>query len=241
MAPASAPKENLHEGHRARLRRRFQTEGLDGFEDHQLLELLLFYAIPRRDTNEIAHLLLRRYGSLASVLEADPADLACTEGIGEGAATLLSLVPSLTRRYFTDRTRQPRHQLQTTERAAEFLVPFMAGRTEEVFFVVCLDTQCRVIVPALVSEGSIDKAHIEPRQVVEAVIRHKAHSVILAHNHPVGTPRPSTADHRATKIIVDALGAIGVKVRDHIIIAGGEWFSFVRAGDLPVAQGLVNS
>lgn len=238
MGASSALKPALHEGHRARVRRRFQTEGLDGFEDHQILELLLFYAIPRRDTNELAHLLLRRYGSLASVLEADPADLASADGIGDGAATLLSLVPSLTRRYFIDRTRQPRHQLQSTERAAEFLVPFMAGRTEEVFFVVCLDTQCRVIVPALVSEGSIDKAHVEPRAVVEAVIRHKAHSVILAHNHPVGTPRPSTADHRATKIIVAALGAIGVKVRDHIIIAGENWFSFARAGDLPTAPEL---
>jgi DNA repair protein RadC len=90
----------------------------------------------------------------------------------------------------------------------------------------------------LVSEGSIDKAHVEPRHVVEAVIRHKAHSVILAHNHPTGTPRPSTADHRATKVIVDALGAIGVKVRDHIIVAGEEWFSFARAGDLPGALGV---
>lgn len=239
MADSSASRENLHEGHRARLRRRFQNEGLDSFDDHQVLELLLFYAIPRRDTNELAHLLLKRYGSLASVFEADPVDLARTDGVGDGAATLLSLVPPLTRRYSVDRTRQPRHQLQSTDRAAEFLVPFMTGRSEEAFYVLCLDTQCRVIVPALVAEGSIDKAHVEPRQVVEAALRHQAHSVILAHNHPTGTPRPTTADHRVTKLLVDALGSIGIKVRDHIIVAGEEWFSFATAGDLP-GQGPAN-
>ena len=101
-------KENLHAGHRARLRKRFFEEGLDAFEDHQVIELLLFYAIPRRDTNEIAHLLLRRYGSFSGVLEADPVDLAQTKGIGQAAATLLSIIPSLTRRYSLDRARQGR-------------------------------------------------------------------------------------------------------------------------------------
>jgi DNA repair protein RadC len=92
-------RENLHAGHRDRLRKRFIEEGLDAFEDHQALELLLFFALPRRDTNELAHGLLRRYGSLSAVLDADPVDLARTEGIGETAASLLSLVPALTRRY----------------------------------------------------------------------------------------------------------------------------------------------
>jgi DNA repair protein RadC len=229
----SETRENLHTGHRARLRRRFLEEGLDAFEDHQVLELLLFYAIPRRDTNEIAHLLLKRYGSLSAAFEADPIDLAQTEGIGEAAGTLLSLVPALTRRYSVDRARQERHTLTTSERAAEFLVPFMAGRTEEVFYVVCLDTQCRVIVPALVVEGLPDRAHIEPRQAVEIALRHKAHSVILAHNHPTGQAKPTTADHRVTQTLVNAFSAIGITVRDHLIVAGEEWYSFARAGDMP--------
>lgn len=226
-------KEKLHAGHRARLRKRFCEEGLDAFEDHQVIELLLFYAIPRRDTNEIAHLLLRRYGSFSGVLDADPVDLARTEGIGQTAATLLALLPSLTRRYSLDRARQGRYPLTTSERAAEFIVPFMAGRTEEVFCVVCLDTQCRVIVPALVVEGLPDRAHIEPRQAVEVALRHKAHSVILAHNHPTGRAKPTTADHRATQALVSAFEAIGMPVRDHVIVAGEEWYSFSQAGDLP--------
>jgi DNA repair protein RadC len=225
--------ENVHEGHRARLRRRFTEEGLDGFEDHQVLELVLFYAIPRRDTNEIAHLLLRRFGSLSGVLEADPADLSHVEGVGDGAAALLSLLPALTRRYYIDRVHQVRHALTSSERAAAFLIPFMAGRTQEVFYVVCLDTQSRVIVPALVAEGLPDRVHVEPRQVVEAALRHKAFAVILAHNHPTGQAKPSTADHRVTQRLCDAFSAIGVGVRDHIIIAGDDWFSFALSGDLP--------
>jgi DNA repair protein RadC len=218
------------------LRRRFVEEGLDAFEDHQVLELLLFFAIPRKDTNELAHLLLRRYGSLSGVLEADPVDLARTAGVGETAATLLSLAPSLSRRYAVDRTCQKRHALTTTEQAAEFLVPLMAGRTEEVFYVVCLDTQCRVIVPALVVEGLPDRAHIEPRRAVEVALRHKAHSVILAHNHPTGQAKPTTADHRVTLMLVSAFGAIGITVRDHLVVAGEDWYSFSRAGDLPAAN-----
>jgi DNA repair protein RadC len=216
-----------------RLRRRFIEEGLDAFDDHQVLELLLFFAIPRRDTNEIAHLLLKRYGSFSAALEADPVDLAQTEGIGEAAATLLSLVSALTRRYSVDRARQDRYPLTTSERAAEFLVPFMAGRTDEVFYVVCLDTQSRVITPALVVEGLPDRAHVEPRQAVEAALRHKAHSVVLAHNHPTGQAKPTTADHRVTQVLVKAFDAIGVAVRDHVIVAGEQWYSFARAGDLP--------
>jgi DNA repair protein RadC len=229
-------QENLHAGHRARLRKRFIAEGLDAFEDHQVIELLLFFAIPRRDTNDLAHLLLRRYGSFSALLDADPVDLAQTEGVGEAAATLLSLVPALTRRYSVDRARQERHTLTTSERSAEFLVPLMAGRSEEVFYIVCLDTQCRVIVPALVVEGLPDRAHIEPRKAVEVALRHKAHSVLLAHNHPSGQAKPTTADHRITQTLVGAFGAIGIVVRDHIIVAGDDWYSFSRAGDLPTLK-----
>ena len=225
----------LHTGHRSRLRRRFIEAGLDTFEDHQILELLLFFAIPRRDTNELAHMLLRRHGSFSGVLDADPKDLAESEGIGEGAATLLSLLPAVARRYQHDRCEHRKSSLNSTERVAEFIVPLMVGRTDEVFYVVCLDTQLRAVFPAMVTRGSVNQAHIEPRHVVEAALRHKAHAVVLAHNHPTGTAKPSTADHRVTKTLVDALGLIGIRVLDHIIVAGEDWFSFARAGDLPTS------
>ncbi|MDA8408870.1 MAG: DNA repair protein RadC [Treponema sp.] len=228
-------EKGLHAGHRARLRRRFFEEGLDSFEDHQVLELLLFFAIPRRDTNELAHELLRRYGSFSAVFDADPLDIAHGKGLGEAAAALLSLVPGLTRRYTADRNRRGRPALTSSELAAEFLLPLMAGRTEEAFFLICLDTQCRVIVPALVAEGGLDHAHIESRRAVELALRHKAHSVILAHNHPSGQARPTSADHRVTQALVDAFAPIGIALRDHLIVAGEDWYSFARAGDLPTS------
>lgn len=193
----------------------------------------MFFAIPRRDTNDLAHLLLNRYGSFSGVLDADPKDLARTEGIGEVAATLLSLIPAVARRYQHDRCEHRESSLDSSEKAAEFIVPLMAGRTEEVFYVICLDTQLRVIVPALVSRGSVNRAHVEPRHVVEATLRHRSHAVILAHNHPTGNARPSTADHYVTKTLVDALGLIGIRVLDHLIVAGEDWFSFSRSGELP--------
>ena len=228
---------SLHKGHRDRLRARLMSEGLDAFDDHQVLELILFYAVPRIDTNPIAHRLMNRYGSLAAVLEADPRDVRSVDGIGAQAAAFLALLPQLTRRYLADRSRHERPSLRSTEGAAAYLVPFMAGRAEEVFFVVCLDSQLRVLFPALVSEGTVKDALVHPRHVVEAAIRHRAAAVVLAHNHPGGTAKPSTYDHRLTRQLVDALGAIGISVHDHLIVAGEVIYSFAREGVLPKYEG----
>jgi DNA repair protein RadC len=229
-------RQLLHRGHRERLRERFIREGLDNFEDHQVLELILFQAIPQRDTNPVAHRLMQRFGSLSAVLEADPKDLAAVNGVGPNAAIFISLIPQITRRYFSDRIRHTRKPLNTSEAAAEYLVPLMAGRSEEVFYVICLDSQLRVLYPGLISEGTVKDALVHPRHVVEAAIRHKAASVILAHNHPAGTVRPSNHDHAITKRLVHALGAIQIQVVDHIIVAGEQTYSFQREGTLPVYE-----
>ncbi|TAN44677.1 MAG: DNA repair protein RadC [Nitrospirae bacterium] len=223
-----------HKGHRERLKNRFLNESLDSFEDHQVLELLLFQAIPRLDTNPIAHLLIKRFGSLSAVLEADPHDLESVEGVGPSAAVFLSMIPQITRRYFLDRVRHSRKPLTTSEAAAEYLIPLMAGRAEEVFYVICLDSQLRVLYPALVSEGTVKDAVVHPRHVVEAALRHKAASVILAHNHPGGSMNPSGHDHKLTVRLVQALGNIDIKVVDHVIVAGDQIYSFAREGVMPV-------
>jgi len=232
----SASGGQLHKGHRERLRLRFLKEGLDSFEDHQALELLLFQAIPRFDTNPIAHRLIQRFGSFSAVLEADPKDLASVEGVGENAAVFLSMIPQITRRYFHDRVKHSRKPLNNSESAAEYLVPLMAGRSEEVFYVICLDSQLRVLYPALISEGTVKDALVHPRHVAEAAVRHKAASVILAHNHPAGSVKPSTHDHKLTRNLVQALGGINVHVVDHIIVAGEQIYSFSREGTLPVYE-----
>jgi len=226
-------RDNPHDGHRARLRRRFLEQGLDGFEDHQVLELLLTYAIPRSDTNGVAHRLMRRFGSLSAVLEADPRDLAMVDGMGEHAAVFLSLLPQATRRYQFDRVRRERPRLDAPDKGARYLMALLSGRSEEVFYVLCLDTQCRVIYPALISQGTVKEAHIHPRRVVQEVLAHKAAAVILAHNHPSGTPQPSPQDHQITRVLVQALAPLDIRVLDHIIIAGESSYSFAHEGVLP--------
>lgn len=219
----------MHEGHRERVRNRFLNEGLDSFEPHQILELLLFYSIPRKDTNELAHALLKRYGSLSAVFEADPADLMSVPGIGKNSAVLLTLIPSLARIYFKDKWgKKPR--LNNTAKAGEYLVALFSGRQYEAFYVVCLDAQNRVNHPCMVHEGTIDQAPVYPRLIVEAALRHQAHSVILAHNHPGGSLEPSQADLNVTRKIVTALEAISIRVLDHIIVADGKYFSFADHG-----------
>lgn len=224
--------DNLNRGHRQRLRQRFVQEGLEGFEDHQVLELLLFYALPRRDTNRIAHLILQRFGALSAALEADPRDLASIPGVGEQAAVFLTLLPPVTRRYLHDKGTRRKPVLSEVTLSARYLIPLMAGRTEEVFYLLCLDSHCRLLFPALISEGTVKESYIHPRHVVEAALRHKAANVILAHNHPSGNLQPSAADINLTRMLVQALVPIGVKVLDHLIIGGESFFSMAREGIL---------
>jgi DNA repair protein RadC len=231
-----AQKDNLHKGHRERLKNRFLNEGLDAFEDHQVLELLLFQAIPRVDTNPIAHTLIKRFGSLSAVLEADPHDLESVEGVGRSAAIFLSMIPQMTRRYFSDRVMHARRPLINAEAAAEYLIPLMAGRAEEVFYVICLDSQLRALYPALISEGTVKDAVVHPRHVVEAAIRHKAAAVMLAHNHPGGSTKPSTHDLKLTERLVSSLKGIDINVVDHIIVAGDRIYSFAKEGVMPVLE-----
>lgn len=219
----------MHEGHRKRLKERFLKEGLDSFEPHQVLELLLFFSIPRRDTNEIAHGLLKKYGSLSGVFEADLKDLSQTPGIGENSAYLLTLIPDLSRRYFNDKWRD-KPELNSSTKAGQYAVSLFAGRPYEVFYIICLDAQNKVNYAEMVCEGTINEAPVYPRLIVESALRHKANTVILAHNHPGGSLNPSRADIEATNRIRIALEAISIKVVDHIIVCGSKYVSFAERG-----------
>ena len=234
MTRLKKSEKSLHSGHRERLRRRFLEDGLDSFEDHQLLEFLLFHVIPRRDTNPVAHRLMKRFGSFSAVLEADPKDVTGVEGVGDKAAAFLSMLPQVTRRYFHDRVARDRPKLTAFEAVAGYLIPLMAGRVEEVFYVLCLDSQGRVIYPALVGKGTVKDAAVHSRHVVEVAARHRAVSVLLAHNHPGGEARPSRQDRDLTRLLVQALGPLDIHVPDHFIIEGNQVFSFAREGVMPV-------
>ena len=215
----------MHEGHRKRHKERYLQGGLEGFKDHEVLELLLFYSIPRRDTNKIAHMLIERFGSLNAVFDANPADLMNTEGIGEQSAVLLSLVPAIARRYEIAAIGE-RPQLDSTAKAGSYAVALLKGIPVERFYLICLDAQCCVTCPALLQEGTINQAAVYPRMVVEAALRHHAHSVIIAHNHPGGALKPSKADIRVTRAVMDAVKPLGIDVLDHIIVTNRGYYSF---------------
>ncbi len=229
---AGASDKPLHHGHRERLRER-AAAGLDSFADHEVLELLLFSVIPRANTNPIAHRLLARFGSLSAVLEADPRDLATVEGMGARAASFLTLMPPLTRRYLHDRVVTDRPRLEGPVSVSEYLVPLLAGRAEEVAYLLCLDASLGVRYPALLGSGSVASTAVTPRQVVEVALRHRAVSVILAHNHPSGSLAPSGADRAMTCRIYAALAAVDIPLLDHVIVAGEKTYSFERSGIWP--------
>jgi DNA repair protein RadC len=243
MGEGKRPDGELHHGHRDRLRRRALEEGLDGMADHEVLELLLFNVLPRVNTNPVAHRLLERFGSLSAVLEADPRDLATVRGIGDRGAAFLACLPHVARRYSHDRVRRANPRLTDPEAVAAYVVPLMAGRAEEVVYLLCLDAQCRVRFPALLSSGTVSEAHVHPRQAVETALRHRATSAILAHNHPSGQTAPSGSDHRMTAHVARALAAVGIPLLDHVIVAGERTFSFEKEGMLPrvAARGQVEA
>ena len=217
-------KSTVHAGHRTRVREKYIRNGIDGFADHEVLELLLFYANSRGDTNPIAHDLIRRFGSLSGVFEAGYDDLVTVKGVGEAAATLISLMPGVFRRYSQDKAEAVK-VINGIEAATEFLLPRFIGVNNERVGLLCLDAQGRVRNFVFISEGSIKLAHIDLRLVVQLALQNNADSVILVHNHPDGIAAPSRNDVEATKAVINALGAINIHVSDHIIINGEDYFS----------------
>lgn len=221
--------ESIHKGHRERLKERFLKEGLDNFTDIQALELLLFYAIPQRDTNPIAHELLSRFGSLSQVLEAEAESLKTVPYIGDNAATLLRLVTELGRYYQVD-CAQRTQILTTLDACGAYLVPYFFGRSKETVFLLCLDAKCKVLCCREVGEGSVNAASISVRKIVETALSTNATTVILAHNHPSGVALPSGEDVQTTCRIAAALQAVDVHLADHIVVADGDYVSMVQSG-----------
>ena len=221
--------ESIHKGHRERLKQRFLEEGLDNFTEIQVLELLLFYAIPRSDTNPLAHALLEHFGSLSQVLEADVEELKKVPGIGDHAATLLALVIDLCR-YYQVTCAQQTEILTTLDACGKYLVPKFFGRTRETVFLLCLDAKCKVLCCKEIGEGSVNTAAISVRKVVETALSANATTVILAHNHPSGIAVPSNEDIQTTQRIAAALSAVEIHLADHIVVADGDYVSMVQSG-----------
>lgn len=219
------------EGHRKRLRQRFERSGLEGFHDHEVLELLLSYAIPRRDVKPIAKDLLAHFGSLAAALDASLASLQERDGMGPHAAVLLCVIPRLLDRYHQDRWKE-NPSFNSTQKAASYLFSLLGTQRNEAFYLLALNSQNTLIASEEIQRGSVNRTAVFPRLVVEATLKHRATAVILAHNHPGGDPTPSDADRELTRKLKRILNDLEIQVHDHIIIAGPHHFSFAENGDM---------
>ncbi len=222
---------SLHDGHRARLKKRFLEYGAEGIDDVNLLELLLFFALPRVDTNETAHELLDRFGSIDGVLEASADELRATPGVGESATVLLKLIPTLAKRYLAAKN-SIGSILASTEDAGDFLLPRFLGERDETVLLVCMDTKMKVVSCRKIASGDVSVAHLSIRKVVEQALAQNAPYVILAHNHIGGFALPSVEDVNATLQLRDALSLVGVTLIDHIVVSGDDFVSMKDDGSL---------
>jgi DNA repair protein RadC len=219
----------VHSGHRQRLKDQFLTHGMDPIHDVNVLELVLFYAIPRQDTNPIAHRLLNTFGSLAAVFDATPEELMERGGLSKNAATLIKLIPAAARRQ--QLSRSSCHQLlDSTQKCGDYLVPFFFGATQEEVYLLGLDAKCKVLGCVKLSTGSVNSAGLSIRKVVECALNMKASSVVLAHNHTSGIAVPSQEDIRTTQSISHALDLVGVYLADHVVVADEDYVSMAESG-----------
>ena len=220
---------SVHSGHRQRLKDQFLAHGMDPIHDVNVLELILFYAIPRQDTNPIAHRLLNTFGSLAAVFDATPEELMERGGLSKNAATLIKLIPAAARRQ--QLSRSSCHQLlDSTQKCGDYLVPFFFGATQEEVYLLGLDAKCKVLGCVKLSTGSVNSAGLSIRKVVECALNMKASSVVLAHNHTSGIAVPSQEDIRTTQSISHALDLVGVYLADHVVVADEDYVSMAESG-----------
>ena len=222
-------EKNPHVGHRERLRQEFIRLGADSFSEVRALELLLFYALPRVDTNPLAHALLDRFGSLHAVLSASVAELCTVDGVGESTAVLIRLVPELYRRGETELKRKKITSVRNSAAAGELAMSFFKGENSEKFLLFCLDAKNNLTKWEEISRGVVNSVNVDIRRVAELALLNKAVSCVVAHNHPSGDVSPSREDRAVTEQIASALSALHISLLDHIIVGRDEYFSFADA------------
>ncbi len=219
---------NEHEGHRARLRQSFLETGIEGMADHQVLELLLTYALPRVDVNPLAHRLLDRFGSLNGVLSARPDQLQRVKGIGESAAAFLSLLGEVDRRMLLQRFsgQNKRPVLATPSSLGGYMLALSLQDRYETLRLVCLNKKYELIYESVISSGSLTEVLADPRPILETALVHKACFIAISHNHPSGDPTPSREDEDAAVRIEQAARTVGIGVADQFILGSGAVYSF---------------
>ena len=219
----------VHDGHRERLRARFAEHGLESFNELNALELLLCYAIPRRDTNEIAHRLLDAFGSLSGVFQASMQELTSIPGIGENAATLILMVPQIVKKAHVSKAKETKIIRNSTD-AGNYLLPYFLDEPDEIVMMLCLDNKRAVICCREMGRGVVNCVDANIRRMVETALKVKTTTVIIAHNHPNGVALPSREDDNFTRTLYRSLGLLGITLEDHIIVANDEFVSLADSG-----------
>lgn len=213
----------LHKGHRQRVKDKYMSFGLDIFEEHEILELLLFYAVPQKDTNPLAHKLLNEFGSLPELFDA-PLSRLLSFGLTENVACFIKLMPDIARVYEENKW-VDRDKMFDLRDACDFFKLKFIGRQEEVLYLLLLDPKMKNIFCGIVSRGDLSSTDVPIRQIIELSLRYKAKFAVVAHNHPSGFAIPSSNDLSTTKSLAISLDKIGVKLLDHIIVSDSEQLS----------------
>lgn len=212
-----------HTGHRQRLRKKFIENGFDGFEPHEALEMYLFYAIPRKDTNPLAHRLLDRYLTIGGVCDAPIDELMKDFGLSESAAAFIKMLPEMSRLYVE--SKMSNEYILDTNTAGEIFKAKFIGRTSEATALMLGDAKGKMLYLGIIAKGSINSTDVPVRKIVDLALRHNAKSACIAHNHPSGSAIPSSSDLEATKLIFQTLANIGVRLLDHYIVTDEDYVS----------------
>ncbi len=220
--------DNPHNGHRNRLRKKFLNNGFDGMEKHEALELVLYYGIPRKDTNPIAHKLLEYFGSISAVMDA-PIDKLKEAGISENCAIYLKMIPQICRMYMEDKHNN-KDKIIDSDNIGDKLKYKFVGRDYEAVILMLMDSKYKEIFCGVVSKGSVSACEVYVRKIIELAVLYNAKFAVLSHNHPSGLALPSNDDIVTTKKIYNALRLIDVVLIDHIIVADDDYVSLNESG-----------
>jgi len=215
--------------HRSRLKKKFSESGIGAFHDYEVLELLLTYAITRKDVKPQAKSLLKQFGSLRGVMDATIEELESVKGITTHTAILIKLARELGTLYLNEKARE-KPQVTCTRELIDYCRSKMGGLKDEQFHVIYLDAQNKIIEMETVQEGIVNQAVVYPRKVLENALTQKASAIILVHNHPSGHIKPSDADIRLTRTIQETAKILDILVHDHLIIGENRFFSFREEG-----------
>ncbi len=217
--------ENLHAKHRERVRDEFFARGFsDDTPEHKVLEMLLFYALPRKDTNEIAHLLLNRFGSPSKVFDASPEELMKVNGVGEKTAALIKLMVPVIRMYVNDKLKAKK-KFADMDEIGDYLLKKYLGFTKEIVAITSLDNKGCILGFDIIAEGDLDAVTVSTRSVIETAINRKAACIILSHNHPDGDATPSNEDIRTTAKLCQAMRNINIPLLNHFILCDNDYVS----------------